>query len=65
LRKAGATIAANNGATARQLMAVFGWSSIRMAELYTQAVDQSKLAESMMHMLEVNEPNNSAALDGT
>ena len=27
LRKAGATIAANNGATSRQLMAIFGWDS--------------------------------------
>jgi integrase len=33
LRKAGATFAANNGATSRQLMAIFGWESINMAEL--------------------------------
>ena len=31
LRKAGATIAANNGATAHQLMAIFGWATLRMA----------------------------------
>jgi hypothetical protein len=29
LRKADATIAANNGATAHQLMAIFGWDTIR------------------------------------
>jgi integrase len=29
LRKAGATIAANNGATSRQLMAIFGWDSLK------------------------------------
>jgi integrase len=32
LRKAGATIAANNGATAHQLMAMFGWRTLKMAE---------------------------------
>ena len=31
-RKAGATIAANNGATAHQLMAIFGWETLKMAE---------------------------------
>jgi len=39
LRKAGATIAAENGATARQLMAIFGWSTLKMPELYTRAAD--------------------------
>jgi integrase len=52
LRKAGATIAANNGATSRQLMAIFGWESINMAELYTRAADQERLAEGAMHMLD-------------
>ena len=51
LRKAGAVIAANNGATAHQLLAVFGWSSLEMAELYTRAADQVRLAESAMHLL--------------
>jgi integrase len=51
LRKAGAVIAANNGATAHQLLAIFGWSSLEMAELYTRAADQVRLAESAMHLL--------------
>ncbi len=55
LRKAGATIAANNGATSRQLMAIFGWDSIKMAEHYTQAADQERLAESAMHLLDNRE----------
>ena len=55
LRKAGATIAANNGATSRQLMAIFGWDSIKMAELYTQAADQERLAESAMHLLDTKD----------
>jgi integrase len=57
LRKAGATIAANNGATAHQLMAIFGWDTLKMAEAYTRAADQERLAESAMHMLETPEQN--------
>ena len=36
LRKAGATRAANEGATTSQLMAIFGWDSMRTAEIYTR-----------------------------
>lgn len=52
LRKAGATIAAENGATAHQLKAIFGWESISEAEHYTKRASQAKLAESAMHLLE-------------
>jgi integrase len=55
LRKAGATIAANNGATAHQLMAIFGWRTLKMAEHYTRAADQQRLAKSAMHMLDARE----------
>ena len=34
LRKAGAVIAAENGATAHQLMSVFGWLTLKEAERY-------------------------------
>jgi integrase len=44
LRKAGATIAAERGATDRQLMAMFGWESARQATTYTAAADRKKLA---------------------
>jgi integrase len=57
LRKAGATIAANNGATAHQLMAIFGWDTLKMAEAYTRTADQERLAATAMHMLEVQEQN--------
>jgi len=57
LRKAGATIAANNGATSRQLMAIFGWDTLKEAERYTRAADQKLLAEAAMHMLETREQN--------
>jgi integrase len=55
LRKAGATIAANNGATAHQLMAIFGWDTLKMAEQYTRAADQQRLAKAAMHMLDARE----------
>jgi hypothetical protein len=35
LRKAGATIAAENGATVHELMSVFGWLTMKEAERYT------------------------------
>jgi integrase len=57
LRKAGATIAANNGATAHQLMAIFGWDTMKEAERYTRAANQLRLAEAAMHMLEAKEQN--------
>ena len=51
LRKAGATIAAENEATTHQLMAIFGWMTMEMAEKYTRAANQKKLARSGMHLL--------------
>jgi integrase len=44
LRKAAATRLANHGATAHELMAWFGWSTLREAERYTRAADREKLA---------------------
>ena len=44
LRKAGATRAANNGATEAQLEAIFGWRGGGMAALYTRAANRRRLA---------------------
>lgn len=44
LRKAGATIAADEGATAHELMAMYGWSRIGVAEIYTRDADRKRLA---------------------
>ena len=44
LRKAGATRAAQNGATVAQLEALFGWRGGGMASLYTREVDRARLA---------------------
>jgi integrase len=51
LRKAAATRAADNGATAHELMAIFGWIDIKEAEIYTKAADRKRLAARAMGML--------------
>jgi integrase len=44
LRKAGATRAAENGATVAELEAIFGWHGGGMAALYTRKANRKKLA---------------------
>ena len=51
LRKAGATRAANNGATEAQLEAIFGWRGGGMASLYTREANRAKLARDAAVML--------------
>jgi integrase len=51
LRKASATRAAENGATTHQLMAIFGWLTIKQAENYTRAAERNKLAKGGMVLL--------------
>ncbi|WP_309773762.1 tyrosine-type recombinase/integrase [Nitrobacter vulgaris] len=63
LRKAGAAIAAENGATERQLMAIFGWSTMKEAARYTKAARQKVLAASGMKLLTLDQtPNKSVPL---
>jgi integrase len=51
LRKAAATRAADNGATAHELMAIFGWIDIKEAEIYTRRADRKRLASGAMSKL--------------
>lgn len=51
LRKAGATFAAQNGATVNQLMAMYDWSTPGQAKVYTDAVDRELLADQGMPLL--------------
>lgn len=44
LRKAGPTIAAENGATDRQIMAMWGWTDARTAGVYTRKANRRTLA---------------------
>lgn len=53
LRKAGATRAAENGATAHMLMAMFGWKTLAQAERYTRAAERRKMAKAGMQTLMV------------
>jgi integrase len=52
LRKVGATIAADAGASDRQLMALFDWTSERQATTYTAGADKKKLAGEAARMIE-------------
>ena len=51
LRKAGATIAAQNGASPHILNAIFGWTSLKQAEGYTRAINQQRLADEHLHLI--------------
>ncbi len=58
LRKAGAAIAAENGATSDQLKAIFGWTTSQQADLYTRAAQRKKLAEVGAELLKRPEVKN-------
>lgn len=58
LRKAGAVRCAEGGATPHQMMAIFGWSDIKQAEIYTRKVSQKKLAADAMDA--ISWPNENA-----
>jgi len=58
LKKAGATIAAENGATTRQLMAMFDWDSPSMAEVCTRAAEQKRLAGEAMFLISLDRTEN-------
>jgi integrase len=51
LRKAGASIAAENGASPHQLMAIFGWLTLKETEPYTQAARRRRMARAGMGFL--------------
>lgn len=52
LRKAGATFASDNGATTHQLMALYGWDSIKEAERYTRKANRRRLARGAIHLVQ-------------
>jgi integrase len=51
-RKYAATYHADHGATAHELMAWFGWTTLKEAERYTRAADRKRLARGMAAKLE-------------
>jgi integrase len=58
LKKAGATLAAENGATASQLMAMFDWTTISQAKVYTDAADRKRLAGEAMGLINLDQNGN-------
>ena len=52
LRKAGATISADNGASTHQLMAMFGWDSLKEAEVYTRKASRKRLVSDAVRLLD-------------
>jgi integrase len=52
LRKAGATIAADNGATEHQLMALYGWTTPAQAAHYTKRANRKRMAEDAARLVE-------------
>lgn len=57
VRKYAATLRANLGATAHELMAWFGWLTMREAERYTRAAERRRLALSLGQRVNAAFPN--------
>ena len=55
LRKAAATVAAENGATDDELMAIFGWTTKQQTTLYTRNANRKRLAGRAMQKIIRNE----------
>lgn len=51
LRKVGTTIAAENGASDLQLIAIFGWTRAEMATHYTRRANRRKLSQDAMPLM--------------
>lgn len=62
LKKAAATIAAENGATDRQMMAMFDWESPKMAWVYTKGAEQKRLAGDAMFLISLDRTANENCL---
>jgi hypothetical protein len=61
-RKAAATRAAENGATARELEAIFGWSGGRTATLCTKSANRRRLAAGAIGKLDRTETENRTSI---
>ena len=62
VRKAAATRAAENGATERELEAIFGWSGGRMATLYAKSANRTRLAAGAIGKLDRAETENRTSI---
>ena len=64
LRKAGATRAAENGATTKQLQAIFGWVTTKEPERYTEAANRKRLSETAPQLLRRSKPGTKVSHSG-
>lgn len=60
LRKAGACIAAENGATEKQLMAIFGWQTMKEAAHQSKMANQKRLPADAMPLLSLDQTANTS-----
>ena len=60
LRKGGATIAAENGATEQELKSIFGWDTLSQVQKYTRTASQKIGAESGIFHLNLKRKENKA-----
>lgn len=58
LRKAGASIAAENGATHEQLKAIFGWTTFQQPDLYIKKARRRKVAQAARKLLVIDRNEN-------
>ena len=65
VRKIAATRCADNGATVHQLMAIFGWKTAQMADLYTKEANRRRLAREAAHLLLNDQRTSIPSPDGT
>lgn len=61
-KKPGATLAAENGVTASQLMAMFDWSTISQAEVYIREADCKRMAGEAMGLINLDQNRNGDCL---
>jgi len=61
LRKAGAKIAAESGATTHQLMSIYGWETLKQAEIYTREANMVAMAEGAMYLIVPRKKNKQSA----
>jgi integrase len=64
LRKAAAVILAENGATAPELCALFGWSKLETAEVYIRQANQRKMVENAFTRLDEYRNRKSVSVPG-
>lgn len=62
LRKAGATIASDRGATTEQLMSMYGWTNPSQAHHYTKKANRKRLAGETSRLLSLGDQKSNAAV---